>query len=59
MPEPVLPHSIASPSSIAWIIHQKYEMAVPLYRLEKEWEALGVSLSRATMSNWLLASYGY
>lgn len=59
MPDPVLPHSIASPSSIAWIIHQKYEMAVPLYRLEKEWEAMGIGLSRATMSNWLIASYGY
>jgi len=59
LPDPVLPHSIASPSSIAWIIHQKYELAVPLYRLEKEWEALGVGLSRATMSNWLLASYRY
>ncbi len=29
----------------------------PLYRQEKEWEAIGVSLSRATMSNWILTSY--
>lgn len=59
LPDPVLPHSITSPSSIAWMIYQKYELAVPLYRLEKEWEALGVGLSRATMSNWLPASYRY
>ncbi|MDR1769413.1 MAG: IS66 family transposase [Hungatella sp.] len=57
MPYPVLQHSYASPGAVAWVIHQKYELAIPLYRQEKEWEALGVSLSRATMSNWILTSY--
>lgn len=38
-------------------IHQKYELAVPLYRQEKEWADLGVNLSWATMSNWMTASY--
>lgn len=57
MPYPVIQHSYASPGAVAWVIHQKYELAVPLYRQEKEWEALGVSISRATMSNWILASY--
>lgn len=57
MPYPVIQHSYASPSTIAWVIHQKYELAVPLYRQEKEWEALGVSLSRATMSNWIMTSH--
>ena len=57
VPSPVISHSYASPSTVAWVIHQKYELAVPLYRLEKEWSDLGVNLSRATMSNWILASY--
>ena len=57
MPYPVIQHSYASPSTIAWVIHQKYELAVPLYRQEDEWKDLGVGLSRATMSNWILASY--
>ena len=57
MPYPVIQHSYASPSSVAWVIHQKYDLAVPLYRQEKEWAELGVALSRATMSNWILASY--
>lgn len=57
MPDPVILHSYASPSTIAWVIHQKYELAVPLYRQEKECADLGVNLSRATMSNWILASY--
>lgn len=53
---PIL-HSLASASSIAWLIHQKFEMGVPLYRLEKEWEAMGLKLTRATMANWLLVVY--
>ena len=57
MPYPVIQHSYASPSSVAWVIHQKYELAVPLYRQEKEWENLGVSLGRATMSNWIMTSH--
>ena len=50
-------HSLASASTTAWLIHQKFELGIPLYRQEKEWEALGLSLSRATMSNWLLTVY--
>lgn len=57
MPSAVLTHSYASASTVAWVIHQKYELAVPLYRQEKEWADLGVNLSRATMSNWMIASY--
>ena len=57
MPYPVIQHSYASPSTVAWVIYQKYELDVPLYRQEKEWADLGVTLSRATMSNWILASY--
>lgn len=57
MPYPVIQHSYASPSSVAWVIHQKYELAVPLYRQEKEWKNLGVSLNRATMSNWVINSH--
>lgn len=57
MPYPVIQHSYASPSTVAWVIHQKYEMAIPLYRQEKEWANLGVNLSRATMSKWLMVAH--
>lgn len=57
MPYPVIAHSYASPSTVAWVIHQKYEMAIPLYRQEKEWAALGVKLSRATMSKWIMVTH--
>ncbi|MFU0799091.1 MAG: Transposase [Xylanivirga thermophila] len=48
MPYPVIQHSMASPSAVAWIMHQKFIKALPLYRQEKEWKSLGVNLSRAT-----------
>ena len=53
-PSAVLPHSLASPSSIANVIYQKYVNAVPLYRQEKDWEDLGIDLSRTTMANWVI-----
>lgn len=56
LPDPVIQHSMASPSTVAWVMHQKYVNALPLYRQEKEWQMLGVNLSRATMANWILAS---
>ncbi len=56
MPDPVIQHSMASPSSVAWVMHQKFVNALPLYRQEKEWEMLGVQLSRATMANWIMAA---
>lgn len=56
MPYPVVQHSMASPSTVAHIMYEKYVNALPLYRQEKEWESLGVKLSRATMSNWIIVS---
>jgi len=52
--EPVIKGSFASPEAIAHIIYQKFVMASPLYRQEKDWERQGIMLSRQTMSNWLL-----
>lgn len=54
VPAPVLPHSLASASTAAWVIYQKYVNAVPLYRKEKDWERLGYALSRTTMANWVI-----
>lgn len=52
--EPVIKGSIASPSSVAYIMSQKYVNAVPLYRQEKEFERLGIDISRQTMANWVI-----
>lgn len=53
-PRAVLNHSLASASSVANIIYQKYVSAMPLYRQEKFWHDLGVDLSRTTMANWVI-----
>lgn len=54
MPSPVIPHSFASPSSVAHVMYQKFVNAMPLYRQEKDWSNLGLNLTRQTMSNWIL-----
>ena len=56
MPYPVIQHSMASPTTVAWVMHQKFVNAMPLYRQEKEWQTLGVDLSRSTMANWIIVS---
>lgn len=53
-PEPVLQHSYATSSSVAWTMYQKFVQAVPLYRQEKDWKQMGFPLSRATLSNWII-----
>jgi len=54
MVDPVIPHSYASATSVAYVMYQKFVNALPLYRLEKEWKNLGLNLSRATMANWIM-----
>lgn len=54
VPTSLMNHSLASPSSVANVMYQKYVNSQPLYRQEKEWENLGLSLSRATMANWII-----
>ncbi len=49
-----LKHSIVSPSLLASIIYQKYRLGVPLYRQEQAMKDFGLSISRQTMSNWIM-----
>ncbi len=53
-PTSLMNHSLASPSSVANVMYQKYVNGMPLYRQEKDWENLGLSLKRATMANWII-----
>ena len=55
-PEPVIKGSLASPSAVAHIMHQKYVMYAPLYRQEQDWQRQGIALSRQTMANWVIRS---
>jgi len=56
MPAPALPGSLASPSMLAHVIHQKYVNSLPLYRQEEQFRQWGIDLSRQTMANWLIAA---
>lgn len=53
-PTSLMNHSLASPSSVANVMYQKYVNSIPLYRQEKDWEQMGIALSRATMANWII-----
>ncbi|MGX7014853.1 IS66 family transposase [Vagococcus silagei] len=56
VPKQPITHSLASPSILAQLIHQKIEMSLPFYRQEKEWEAYGLRVPRRTQSNWFITS---
>lgn len=53
-PKPLFDHSAASASAVAQVAYQKYVNALPLYRQEKDWKAIGAKFSRATMANWII-----
>lgn len=54
VPEPVMKRSLASASTVAYVMYQKYANGMPLYRQEKDWANQGVKLSRATLANWII-----
>lgn len=54
VPAPMLPHSFCSPELLAHILYEKYVMAVPLERQAKDFKAMGMRLSTATLSNWVI-----
>lgn len=50
----LIPGSYASSSLVSHIMYEKYADALPLYRQEKGFELLGVSISRTTMAGWII-----
>ena len=54
VPQKVMLHSLATASTVARVIVQKYQFAVPLYRQEIEWKNIGIPLPRATLANWVI-----
>jgi len=51
-PKPLISGSLASPSLVAYLMTQKYQNGLPLYRIEKGFQFDGVNISRQTMANW-------
>ncbi len=53
-PKSLLHGSLVSPSLGAAIINGKYVNAVPLYRLEQEFQRYGLQITRQNMANWCI-----
>ena len=54
VPAPVVKRGLASASSVAHVMYQKYVNALPLYRQAKDWGMFGVDISRVTLANWII-----
>jgi transposase len=48
----IIPKGIASASLLGTIFTQKFETHLPYYRQEKQFEQIGVTISRQDMANW-------
>ena len=55
-PARLIPHSIVSPSLLAYSITGKFNDGLPFYRQSAQFKRYGVELTRATLCNWALAA---
>jgi len=53
VPKSPISGSLASPSVLAWTIHNKFELSLPLYRQAGEWAFYGLEVSDRTLGNWV------
>ena len=53
-PNPLMTHSMASASAVAYIMFEKIFMYLPYYRQEAGLKQLGLKLPRETMANWCI-----
>ena len=54
MPAQPVPKSLASPGLLAFIATAKYADALPLYRQCRQFQRIGVELSRTTLARWMV-----
>jgi transposase len=55
MPAAIIDKGIASAGMLAYIVASKFCDYLPLYRQEKQFQRIGVELSRRTMADWMIA----
>ena len=53
-PQPPIQRSIAGPSVLAKVIHDKFSQYLPLYRQVKEWDRYGLNTNDKNLSNWVI-----
>jgi transposase len=56
MPAQPPPGSVATPSTLALVLANKYVDGTPLYRLEQALARANVSISRGALANWVIRS---
>ena len=59
VPKAPLAHSYGSASIIAHTLYQKYELKVPAYRQENDWQKMGLPVTRQDIINWQTKSTEY
>lgn len=53
--KPHMIHGMASASTVAWVMYQKYVNSLPLYRQEQDFKRLfGIEIGRGTIANWII-----
>ncbi len=52
VPKAPMNNSLGSASIIAQSIHQKFELKVPAYRQEEDWQRIGLPITRQQITNW-------
>ena len=55
-PAPVMKKSMASAATVAYVMQEKYQVGVPLFRQEQYWHSQGIKLNRNTLANWIIRS---
>jgi transposase len=53
VPKPPIRNSLASPSLLAQILHNKFRLSLPLYRQVDDWNQYGLKASYRTLINWV------
>lgn len=52
LPPQTFPRAMAAPSQLAHVIHQKFGMGLPFFRVEGECRRLGVPIDRGSLCRW-------
>jgi len=58
VPPAIIPKGIATASLLAFVFTGKFVDAVPFYRQEKQFERIGIELSRQTLCGWAMQAAG-
>lgn len=55
-PVPIMKKSMVAASTVAYVMQEKFQKGVPLYRQEAYWKGQGIDLRRNAMANWIIRS---